>query len=82
LQVSAWFGLWAPKGTPRDVIRKLNDAVGAALDDREVQRRLTEDLALELPTARLRSPEALGMFQRSEVEKWWPLIRAAGIKPE
>ena len=79
--LSYWHGLWAPKGTPREIIGKLNAAVGAALTEPAVQRRLTE-LGQEIFPADQQTPEALGALQKAEVEKWWPLIKAAGITPE
>jgi tripartite-type tricarboxylate transporter receptor subunit TctC len=81
LYVSAWYGLWAPRGTPRDVIDKLNGAVTAALADPELRRQLAEQEA-QLPQPGQTSPEALGALQKAEIDKWWPLIRAASIKVE
>jgi tripartite-type tricarboxylate transporter receptor subunit TctC len=78
--VSLWSGLWVPKGTPKDVIGKLNEAVRAALDDPAVQKRYAE-LGLEPPAAAQRTPEALRAHQKAEVEKWWPVIKAANVKP-
>ena len=81
LYVSAWYGLWAPKGTPRAAIDKLNAAVAAALADPDLRRQLAAQEAL-LPRADQMSPEALGALQKAEIEKWWPLIKAAAIKVE
>ena len=78
-QASYWFGLWAPKGTPTSVVAKLNTAVVAALTDPAVRKRLT-DLGSVLPAPEQLKPEALGALQRSEIERWWPIIRAANIK--
>jgi tripartite-type tricarboxylate transporter receptor subunit TctC len=80
-QASYWFGLWAPKGTPASAIAKLNTAVVAALTDAAVTKRLT-DLGSVLPTSDQLKPEALGALQRSEIERWWPIIRTANIKGE
>jgi tripartite-type tricarboxylate transporter receptor subunit TctC len=80
-QASYWFGLWAPKGTPAPVIEKLNTAVVAALTDAAVSKRLT-DLGAVMPTPEQLKPAALGALQRSEIERWWPIIRAANIKGE
>ena len=82
LYVSAWFGFWAPKGTPRDAIGKLNAAVVKALADPGVRQRLSGDLTLEIPPAEQQTPEGLAAFQKAEIETWWPLIKAANIKGE
>jgi tripartite-type tricarboxylate transporter receptor subunit TctC len=78
---SIWFGLWAPKDTPKAAIAKLNSAVVDALADQAVRARLTE-LGADIPPREQQTPEALGAFQKAEIEKWWPLIKAAGIKPQ
>jgi tripartite-type tricarboxylate transporter receptor subunit TctC len=75
------FGLWAPKGTPTDIIAMLNAAVVAALADPANRRRIA-DLGLEIPPREEQSPEALRAFQKAEIEKWWPIIKAANIKAE
>jgi tripartite-type tricarboxylate transporter receptor subunit TctC len=79
--MSVWHGIWASKGTPKDVIARLNAAVVEALADPLVARRLTE-LAQELPARERQTPEALAAYQKSEIEKWWPIVKAAGIKVE
>lgn len=76
---SIWMGLWAPKGTPRSIVAKLNAAVTDALADPAVSKRLIE-LGHELFPAEQRSPEALAVFQKSEADKWWPIVKAAGVK--
>jgi len=81
LHVLTWQGLWAPKGTPRAIVGRLNAAVTAALADRAVGSRFA-DLGVEVPPPEQQTPEALAAFQRAEIEKWWPIIKAAGIKPE
>jgi tripartite-type tricarboxylate transporter receptor subunit TctC len=78
---SPWYGLWAPQGTPKDIIVKLNSAVVAALTDPDVRRRIT-DLGLDIPPREQLTPEALRAFHKAEIEKWWPIIKAAGIKGE
>jgi tripartite-type tricarboxylate transporter receptor subunit TctC len=78
---SAWYALWVPKGTPKPVIGTLNAAVGDALDDPAVRARLA-DLGQEAAPPERRTPETLGAFHRAEIEKWWPIIKAAGITPE
>ena len=79
--VLLWSGVWAPKGTPRDVIAKLNAAVVDALGDAGVQKRFAE-LGLEIPTRDQMTPEALRTRQKSEADKWWPMIKKAGVKAE
>ncbi len=76
-----WSGLWLPKGTPKEIVAALNAAALAALDDSEVQSQL-KNLGLQMPTASQRTPEALGILQRAEIAKWWPMIRAAGVVQE
>ncbi len=78
---SLWYGIWAPKGTPKPVIDRLNAAVTDALADPAVRKRLA-DLGLEIPSRDRQTPEALAALQRAEIEKWWPIIRAANIKGE
>jgi len=81
LYISVWYGIWAPKGTPRDIVDKLNAAIVAALADTTVRQRLA-DLGQEIPSREQQSPEGLGALQKAEIEKWWPIVKAAGIKPE
>jgi tripartite-type tricarboxylate transporter receptor subunit TctC len=78
---SWWNGLWVPKGTPKDTIAKLNAAVVEALADPGVRARLA-DLGQEIFPREQQTPEALAAFQKAEIEKWWPIIKAAGIKAE
>ena len=78
---SPWFAFWAPKGTPRDVITKLNDAIVNALADAEVPARFA-NLGVEVSPPEQQTPEALGAFQKAEIAKWWPVIKEAGIKAE
>jgi tripartite-type tricarboxylate transporter receptor subunit TctC len=79
--VSVWRGLWAPKGTPKEIIAKLNAAVIQALDDPTLRQRLL-DLGQDIPPRDQQTPEALGAFHKAEVEKWWPIIKAANIRAE
>jgi tripartite-type tricarboxylate transporter receptor subunit TctC len=81
MHVSVWGGLWAAKGTPRPVIEKLSAAVMAALGDPTVRQRLL-DIGYEVPPREQQTPEALAAFQRAEIAKWWPIIKAAGVKAE
>jgi tripartite-type tricarboxylate transporter receptor subunit TctC len=80
-ELSNWRGMWAPKGTPRDVILKLNSAVRGALADANVRKRLGE-LGQELFPPEQLTPEALGKRQAAEIERWWPIIKAANIKAQ
>jgi tripartite-type tricarboxylate transporter receptor subunit TctC len=79
--VTFWVGLWAPKGTPKDVIAKLNSAAVTALADPTVSTLLT-DLGFEIYSRDQQTPEALAAYQKAEIDKWWPIIKAAGIKAE
>ena len=79
--VSQWTALWAPKGTSKDIIAKLNEAVVQSLADRNVLARLA-DLGQAIPPRDQQTPEALGAYQKAEIEKWWPIIKAANIKAE
>src|SRR5438270_12792790 len=79
--VSIWQGVWAPKGTPKDVIAKLNAAIGGALADPAVQKRLAE-VGQELPASQQMTPDGFGAFHKAEMDKWTPIIKAANIKPE
>jgi tripartite-type tricarboxylate transporter receptor subunit TctC len=79
--ISAWYGLWLPKGTPKNITAKLNAAVMDALADPMMRARLA-DLAQETFPRAQQTPEALGAFQKAEIEKWWPIIKAAGIKAD
>jgi tripartite-type tricarboxylate transporter receptor subunit TctC len=78
---SLWYGLWLPRGAPKDVVAKLNAAVVDALADAAVQKRFA-DLGIELPPRAQQTPEGLGALQKAEIEKWWPIIKAANIKGE
>jgi tripartite-type tricarboxylate transporter receptor subunit TctC len=79
--MTLWSGLWVPKGTPKDIVARLNAATEEALGDPAVQRQL-ENLGLQMPDRDKSSPEALGTWQKAEIAKWWPLIRAANVKVE
>jgi tripartite-type tricarboxylate transporter receptor subunit TctC len=76
---SHWYAFFAPKGTPKNIVGKLNAAAVEALDDPIVRQRLT-NLGQEIFPRDQRTPETLSIFHRAEIEKWWPIIRAAGIK--
>jgi tripartite-type tricarboxylate transporter receptor subunit TctC len=79
--MSGWFGFFAPKGTPKDVIAKLNTAAKEALADPAVRKRLG-DVGVDLPPLDQQTPEALRALQKAEAAKWWPVIKAANVKPE
>jgi len=81
LHVLIWYGLWAPKSTSTDIIARLNAAVREALADPGVRKRLS-DLGQVIPPPEQQTPEALAAHHKAEIDKWWPLIRAAGIKVE
>ncbi len=81
LYSSFWHGLWAPKGTPKEVIAKLHAAVVAALAEPLLQQRF-RDIGQESWPRAMQTPEALAAHQKSEIERWWPVIKAAGIKSE
>jgi tripartite-type tricarboxylate transporter receptor subunit TctC len=78
---SFWHALWAPKGTPKPIIAKLSAAVMASLADPDTRKKLA-DLAQEIYPPEQQTPEALHAFQKAEVAKWYPIIKAAGIKAE
>jgi tripartite-type tricarboxylate transporter receptor subunit TctC len=78
LNMSLWFGLWAPKGVPDEIIAKINAAVVTALADPVVRQRF-EKLGQEMPGSDLQSPAGLAAFHKAEIEKWWPIIKAAAI---
>ncbi len=78
---STWFALWAPKGTPKQVIGKLNAAIVDTLADPGVRSRFAE-LAQEIFPPEQQTPEALGAHQKAEIEKWWPIVKAANINAE
>jgi tripartite-type tricarboxylate transporter receptor subunit TctC len=76
---SIWFGMWAPKDTPKDIVAKLNAVVVAALADANVKDRLNK-LGQQVAARELQAPEAFAAFQKAEADKWWPIIKAANIK--
>jgi tripartite-type tricarboxylate transporter receptor subunit TctC len=81
LHVSTWHAFFAPKHTPRDVVGKLNSAIVDALANSEVRRKLNE-LGQEIYPREQQTPEALAAFHKAEIDKWWPMLKAAGIKAE
>lgn len=81
VHISVWTGLWAPKGTPRAIVDRLNATMIEALADETVRKRIAE-IGSEMPSRDHQSPEALAAFHKAETDKWWAIIKAAGIKPE
>jgi len=77
--MTLWSGLWAPKGTPKQIIDKLNKAANEALADPQVKKQL-ENLGLRMPPPSQSTPEALGDWQKAEMAKWWPMIKSANVK--
>jgi tripartite-type tricarboxylate transporter receptor subunit TctC len=81
LHISIWHALWLPKGTPPDIVGKLNAAVVETLADAGVRQRLAE-LGQDIPAREQQTPQALLAHHKAEIEKWWPVIKAANIKGE
>jgi tripartite-type tricarboxylate transporter receptor subunit TctC len=81
LHVSYWHALWAPKGTPSHIIAKVNAAVVSALADPKVQQSFTAQ-GQDIWPREQQSPQALGALYKAEIEKWWPIIKAEGLKVE
>jgi len=81
IYVSFWHGLWAPKGTPNAIVAKLNSAVVKSLADAALQKRFA-DQGQEIPPRDQQTPQALAAYQKADIEKWWPIVKAAGIKGE
>jgi tripartite-type tricarboxylate transporter receptor subunit TctC len=81
LYMSGWFGFFAPRSTPKDIIDKINSAMVQVLADPAVRTRFAE-LGLDVASREQQTPEGLAAFQTAEIEKWWPIIRAANVKPE
>jgi len=76
-----WNGLWAPKGTPKDIIARLNAAVAEALADPAVRQRYAT-LGFEVAPREQQTPEALGAYLKAEIDKWGPIMKAANVKPQ
>ncbi len=79
--MAVWHGIWAPKGTPQPIIAKLNAAIVETLADAGVRKKLA-DLGQEIPPREQQTPEALRAHHKAEIEKWWPVIKKAGIKAD
>jgi len=78
---SLWYGLWVPKGTPKDIIARLNATMTQILFDPQVRQRF-EELGIQTSPLDQQSPEALRAFQKAEADRWWPIIKASNIKAE
>ena len=81
LKFPFWHALWAPKGTPKAIVAILNAAVVEALNDPTVRQRYTE-VGHEIASRDQQTPEGLLAYHKAEIEKWWPIIKEAGIRPE
>lgn len=81
LYMSIWHAFWVPKGTPKEVVAKLNGAIREALADAAVKSRL-EGMGQEIQAPEQQTPEALRAHHKAETDKWWPVIKAAGIKAQ
>jgi tripartite-type tricarboxylate transporter receptor subunit TctC len=79
--MAIWHAFWVPKGTPREAVGRLNGAIREALADPAVRKKL-EDLGQEIPAPDQQTPEALRAFHKAEADKWWPIIKQAGIKAD
>ncbi|MGA9088563.1 MAG: tripartite tricarboxylate transporter substrate-binding protein [Bradyrhizobium sp.] len=78
---SLWYGLWVPKGTPREIVEKLNTTIRQVLADPSVERRFA-DLGIQISPRDRQSPEALRAFQKAEMERWWPIIKASNLRAQ
>ena len=77
--MTLWSGFWVPKGTPKEIVAKLNAAAVEAMNDPAVRKQL-ENLGLQMPPADKLTPQALGDWQKAEIARWWPIIKAANVK--
>jgi tripartite-type tricarboxylate transporter receptor subunit TctC len=76
-----WHAIWAPRGTPADVATRLNSAVRKVLADEGTLKRLA-GIGQQIPSLERQTPQALATYQHEEIERWWPVIRAANIRAE
>ena len=81
MYISFWHGLWMPRGVPKDILTKVNAAVVDTLADAAVRKRLAT-MHQELPPRGQQTPQGLAAYQKAEIDKWWPIIKAAGIKAQ
>jgi tripartite-type tricarboxylate transporter receptor subunit TctC len=77
--MTLWSGLWVPKGTPKEIVTRLNAVAVEALNDSSVRKQL-ENIGLQMPPKEQLSPQALGDWQKAEIAKWWPMLKAANVK--
>ena len=77
--MSGWFGFFGPKGMPKEIVAKLNDAMKQVLAEPAIKAKFFE-LGLDVATAQQQTPEGLAAFHKAEIEKWWPIIKAANIR--
>lgn len=80
VHIGTWHGLWAPKGTPAEIVARLSAAAASAMADAATRQRIA-DLGMEIPPREQQGPAAFAAFHKAEVEKWFPIVKAAGIKP-
>jgi tripartite-type tricarboxylate transporter receptor subunit TctC len=78
---SLWYGLWVAKDTPKEIVEKLNATLRQVLADPKVERRFA-DLGIQISPRDQQSPEALRAFQKNEMERWWPIIKASNLRAE
>jgi tripartite-type tricarboxylate transporter receptor subunit TctC len=78
---SLWYGLWVPKDTPKEIVEKLNATLRQVLADPTVERRFA-DLGIQISPRDQQSPEALRAFQKTEMQRWWPIIKASNLRAE
>ena len=81
LALANWVGIFAPRGTPKDIMGKFNSAVMSTLADPAIRARLI-DLGVAIPAPEQQTPEGFAALQKADIEKWWPIIKAAGIRGE
>jgi tripartite-type tricarboxylate transporter receptor subunit TctC len=81
LYMSGWFGFFGPKNLPKDVTARLNGAMTQALADPAVRKRFTQ-LGIDVASAEQQTPAGLAAFVKTEIDTWWPIIKAANIKGE
>ena len=79
--ISVWYGLWVPKATDSGIVAKLNAAAVNALATVELRKRFV-DLGQELPAPGQQLPAALGVLQKAEIDKWWPVLKAANVRAD